>query len=84
MSGENAKISRPQGGDELVVAAGGKITVKAGGALVLETGASLAPAGGQAAHIADPTGGATTDAEARAAIVSILNALEGAGIVAAS
>jgi hypothetical protein len=36
-------------------------------------------------HIADPTGAATDqDDEARAAIVSILNALEAAGIVAAS
>lgn len=32
-------------------------------------------------HIADPTGGVTTDAEARAAIVSILNALEAHGLV---
>ena len=35
-----------------------------------------------AANIADPTGGATTDTEARAAIVLILNALEAAKIVA--
>lgn len=32
--------------------------------------------------IADPTGGATIDAEARTAIISILNALRGAGIIA--
>jgi len=37
-----------------------------------------------ATHIDDPTGGATTDAEARAAIVLILNALESAKIVAAA
>lgn len=36
-----------------------------------------------ATHIDDPTGGATTDTEARAAIVLILNALEAAKIVAA-
>jgi hypothetical protein len=35
-------------------------------------------------HIADPTGGATTDTQARTAIASILDALEAAGIVAAS
>jgi hypothetical protein len=35
-------------------------------------------------HIADPTGGATTDTQARAAVASILDALEAAGIVAAS
>jgi hypothetical protein len=33
-------------------------------------------------HIADPTGGATTDSQARTAIASILDALEAAGIVA--
>jgi hypothetical protein len=36
------------------------------------------------AHIDDPTGGATVDAEARAAIVLILDALEAAGLVAAA
>lgn len=40
--------------------------------------------GTQASAIADPTGGATTDAEARTAIASIINALEAFGIVAAS
>lgn len=35
-------------------------------------------------HIADPTGGATTDSQARTAIAAILDALEAAGIVAAS
>lgn len=38
----------------------------------------------QGTHIADPAGGATTDAEARTSIGLILNALEAAGIVAAS
>ncbi|NOY81943.1 MAG: DUF2190 family protein [Kiritimatiellaeota bacterium] len=35
-------------------------------------------------HIADPSGGATVDAEARTAINSILDALEANGILAAS
>jgi predicted acyltransferase (DUF342 family) len=34
--------------------------------------------------IADPTGGSTVDAESRAAIVSILDALDAVGIMAAS
>lgn len=38
----------------------------------------------QQAHIADPSGGATTDAEARTAINSILSALETYGLLAAS
>lgn len=38
----------------------------------------------QPSHIADPSGGATVDSEARTAITSILSALETAGILAAS
>lgn len=38
-------------------------------------------AGTPVANITDPTGGTTTDAEARAAIGSILDALEAFGIV---
>jgi hypothetical protein len=38
----------------------------------------------QAAHIADPTGGATTDAEARTAIDAILVVLENVGLTASS
>ena len=38
----------------------------------------------QAAHIPDPDGGTTVDAEARAAINAILAALEGKGVVAGS
>jgi len=37
-----------------------------------------------ATNIVDPTGGATVDAEARAAIVLILDALEAAKVVAAA
>jgi hypothetical protein len=33
MSGENTKVYLPQGGDELVVASGGKISVQSGGEL---------------------------------------------------
>lgn len=40
--------------------------------------------GKQQALIADPTGGATTDAEARAAIVLILNVLEEHGLMSAT
>lgn len=40
--------------------------------------------GKQQAFIADPTGGATTDAEARATIVLILNVLEEHGLMASS
>ncbi|MCP5524729.1 MAG: hypothetical protein H7A46_24655 [Verrucomicrobiales bacterium] len=36
----------------------------------------------QAAHIPDPSGGSTVDAEARGAIAAILVALEGKGLVA--
>jgi hypothetical protein len=68
MADYSAKVYMKQGGDELVVASGGKIT----------------NAGTQAAHIADPTGGTTSDTEARAAIAAILDALEGVGILAAS
>ena len=38
----------------------------------------------QAAHIPDPSGGTTVDAEGRAAIEAILVALEGKGLVAGS
>lgn len=45
---------------------------------------SIVASGTQAAVIADPTGGATTDAEARTAINAIINALQAFGIVASS
>ena len=38
----------------------------------------------QAAHIPDPSGGSTVDAEARAAIEAILVVLEGKGLLAGS
>jgi len=43
---------------------------------------AVVASGTQASHIADPTGGTTVDAEARAAIAAILDALEAFGIVA--
>lgn len=47
------------------------------------TGTTIAN-GTQANHIANPTGGTTTDAEARTAINSILSALEAFGITKTS
>lgn len=44
---------------------------------------SAAPATTQT-HIADPTGGATTDTQARASIVAILDVLEAFGLTATS
>lgn len=35
-------------------------------------------------HLADPTGGATIDSQARTAIVAIIDALEAFGLMAAS
>jgi hypothetical protein len=61
-----SKVYMKQGGDELVVASGGKITAD----------------GTQAAAITAPTGGTTADTEARAAITVIIAALKGVGITA--
>ena len=64
-----AGIERVQGANELRVNSGGKITA----------------AGSQAAHIADvATAGSATAAANAAAINSILAALRGVGILAAS
>lgn len=70
------KVYHEQGGDALVVRA------KDGGVVKGQATAGATPA--QAAHIADPAGGATQDAEARTAINAILAALENAGITASS
>lgn len=45
---------------------------------------AVVPSGTAQANIADPTGGTTTDAEARAAINSILDVLEHFGLMAAA
>jgi len=37
MSDQNTKVYRKPGGNEMVVASGGKITVEAGGAIILPT-----------------------------------------------
>lgn len=68
-------------------------SLKIGGTAVTATAAELnkldnagavVASGTQAALIADATGGTTTDAEARAAIASIIDALQAFGIVAES
>ena len=50
----------------------------------LDGAGAVVASGTQAALIADATGGAVTDAEARAAIASIIDALQAFGIVSAS
>lgn len=50
----------------------------------LKIGLYSAPPVVQASKISDPSGGATVDTEARAAITSIIDALEGVGISADS
>lgn len=72
----NTKVYHEQGGDALVVLA------KDGGQVKGQASAGAAAA--QAAHIANPSGGGTQDAEARTAINAILVALENAGITASS
>lgn len=54
-----------------------------GGEMRVVTGGKITPnSGTQAAAIANVTGGATTDAEARTAVNAILAALRGVGIIA--
>jgi hypothetical protein len=48
----------------------------------LDGSGAVVASGTQAAVIADPTGGTTTDAEARTAINAIIDALQAFGIVA--
>lgn len=86
--GFSCKVHKEQGGDTLTVESGGSINVKTGGAVKAN--------GTQAAHIADASvahalNATFSDTEAEAAlnalgvkINSIFDALEGAGIVAAS
>ena len=82
------KTYRKQGGDEIVIASAGIIRIESGGIIAAGTSTT------KAATIADPTGGSTStggtattgglDTKARTAIVSIIAALDGAGITATS
>ena len=77
MAGEPTnKVYNEQDGDALVVLG------KDGGVIKGQASAGATPA--QAAHIANPTGGSTIDAESRTAINSILAVLENAGLTADS
>lgn len=67
----NTKVRLPQGGDRL------EVDATNGGAITPATGT-------QAGAIANVSGGSTVDAEARAAVNSILAALRGVGIIASS
>jgi hypothetical protein len=80
----NAKVHKPQNGDQLVVESGGSIQVKTGGKMLPNSGT-------QAVHIADGTaitgGEAPTEAEHNALMTKvngILAALRGVGILASS
>lgn len=77
----------------LSLAAGVVMTDENGHILTFDSAGNVTPAisvwgttapSSQPAHIADPTGGVTQDAEARTAINSILVALESYGFVASS
>ena len=65
----NAKVYRKQGGEELVVADGGKITVEAGGELVMNNGydfvigdeSELTLASGASIAVTSPSGIAVSD-----------------------
>lgn len=56
----NAKVYRKQGGEELVVADGGKITVEAGGELVMNK-SELTLASGASIAVTSPSGIAVSD-----------------------
>jgi hypothetical protein len=87
------KIYRKQGGNELVVASGGKIVLETGGAIVPNSGtqataiASLTDSttGTASDTLDDTTAGQKDDIASLAAkINAILAALRGAGIIAAA
>ena len=73
----NAKVYHEQGGEKLVVDAGGSLDIKTGGSLLAN--------GTQAAAITDvPTAGSATAAANATAINAILAALRGAGVIASA
>lgn len=83
--GENKEV------DELAIAdlklgagAGTSITATAAEINKLASAGAIVASGTQAEVITDPTGGTTTDAEARTAINAIVDALQAFGIVAVS
>lgn len=67
---------------KLGAGAGTSITATAAEINKLASSGAAVASGTQAAVIADPTGGTTTDAEARTAINAIIDALQAFGIVA--
>lgn len=67
---------------KLGAGAGTSITATAAELNKLAGAGAVVASGTQAAEISDPTGGTTTDAEARAAVNSIIDALQAFGIVA--
>ncbi len=67
-----------------IVLGGVDLTASAAELNKLDGAGAKVASGTQAALIADPTGGTTTDAEARTAINAIIDALQAFGIVATS
>lgn len=72
-----------RGGDEQVIADGGKQTVESGGSIDVVSGGKITDDGTQASHIADASGG-TYGTGVEAKINAIIAALEGVGILATS
>tara|TARA_B100002003_G_scaffold184400_2_gene172747 strand:+ start:2916 stop:3224 length:309 start_codon:yes stop_codon:yes gene_type:complete len=70
-------------GDVLYIG-GVQVTATAAELNKLDGAGAVVASGTQAAVIADPSGGATTDAEARTAINAVIDALQAFGIVATS
>lgn len=67
-----------------IVLGGVDLTASAAELNKLDGAGAVVASGTQAVLIADPTGGTTTDAEARTAINAIIDALQAFGIVATS
>lgn len=69
-------------GDQAPMLDGAEMTASAADLNKLDGAGATVASGTQAANIAAPTGGSTVDAESRAAIASIIAALEAFGISA--